>query len=34
MRHLATVERYMFAENMQGKPSRYPGHGRELADGY
>ena len=34
MRHLATVERYMFAENVQGKPSRYPGHGRELADGY
>ena len=33
MRHLATVERYMFAENVQGKPSRYPGHGRELADG-
>ena len=34
MRHLAAVERYMFAENVQGKPSRYPGHGRELADGY
>lgn len=34
MRHLATVERHMFAENVQGKPSRYPGHGRELADGY
>ena len=34
MRHLAAVERWMFAENAQRKPSRYPGHGRELADGY
>ncbi len=34
IRHLATLERYMFAENFQFKPSRYPGHGRELADGY
>ncbi len=34
VRHLATLERYMFAENFQGRPSRYPGHGRELADGY
>lgn len=24
----------MFAENVQGKPSRYDGCGRELADGY
>jgi pimeloyl-ACP methyl ester carboxylesterase len=24
----------MFAENVRGLPSRYPGHGRELADGY
>ena len=24
----------MFGENAQCKPSRYPGHGRELADGY
>lgn len=23
----------MFAENVMGRPSRYPGHGRELADG-
>ena len=23
----------MYAENVQGRPSRYPGHGRELADG-
>jgi uncharacterized damage-inducible protein DinB len=34
IRHLATIERYMYAENVQLKPSRYPGHGRELADGY
>ena len=23
----------MFAENVRGRPSRYPGHGKELADG-
>jgi uncharacterized damage-inducible protein DinB len=34
IRHLATIERYMYAENCQLKPSRYPGHGKELADGY
>ncbi len=34
VRHLAALERYMFAENVQGKPSRYPGHGRELAEGF
>jgi len=33
VRHLAAIERYMYAENAQGRPSRYPGHGRELADG-
>jgi len=33
IRHLATIERYMYAENVQLKPSRYPGHGPELADG-
>jgi uncharacterized damage-inducible protein DinB len=33
LRHLAALERWMFAENVQGRPSRYPGHGRELADG-
>jgi uncharacterized damage-inducible protein DinB len=33
IRHLAAIERYMFAENAQLKPSRYPGHGKELADG-
>lgn len=34
MRHLAAIERWMFAENAALRPSRYPGHGRELADGY
>jgi uncharacterized damage-inducible protein DinB len=33
IRHLATIERYMYAENAQLRPSRYSGHGRELADG-
>ena len=33
VRHLAGIERYMYAENARRKPSRYPGHGRELADG-
>lgn len=34
VRHLAGIERYMFAENAHGRPSRYPGHDRALADGY
>jgi len=34
IRHLATIERYMYAETVQFKPSRYPGHGKELADGF
>jgi len=33
-RHIATIERYMFAETVAGRPSRYQGCGRELADGY
>ena len=33
IRHLATIERYMYAENVQLKPSRYPGHGPEVANG-
>jgi uncharacterized damage-inducible protein DinB len=33
LRHLAVAERYMWAENIQGKPSRYTTHGKELADG-
>lgn len=34
MRHMASIERWMFAENAMNRPSAYPGHGRELADGY
>src|SRR5262245_12240038 len=34
VRHLASIERFMYAENACGRPSRYLGHGRELADGY
>jgi uncharacterized damage-inducible protein DinB len=34
MRHIASIERWMFAENARMKPSSYPGHGRELAEGY
>ncbi len=34
LRHLAAAERYMFTENARLRPSRYPGHGREPADGY
>ena len=34
VRHLASIERFMYAENACGRPSRYPGHGRVLADGY
>jgi uncharacterized damage-inducible protein DinB len=33
LRHLAVTERYMFAENVQNRPSRYTTHGKELADG-
>jgi uncharacterized damage-inducible protein DinB len=33
LRHLAAIERWMFAENVAGRPSRYPGHGEELARG-
>ena len=34
LRHLAAIERWMFAEDVSGRPSRYPGHGPELAEGY
>ena len=33
LRHLAVAERYMWAENVQGRPSTYTTHGKELADG-
>jgi uncharacterized damage-inducible protein DinB len=34
VRHLAGIERFMYAENAHGRPSRYPGHERALAEGY
>ena len=34
IRHIATIERYMYAENARFKPSAYPGCGPELASGY
>ena len=33
IRHLAGIERFMYAENVHGRPSAYPGHARDLADG-
>lgn len=33
VRHIASTERWMWGENVQGRPSRYPGHGPELARG-
>jgi uncharacterized damage-inducible protein DinB len=33
-RHLAGIERWMYAETVHGRPTAYPGHGRELADGF
>jgi uncharacterized damage-inducible protein DinB len=33
VRHIAGIERWMFAENAMRRPSRYAGCGRELADG-
>jgi uncharacterized damage-inducible protein DinB len=33
LRHIAAVERYMWAETVQDHPSRYTTHGKELADG-
>jgi uncharacterized damage-inducible protein DinB len=32
-RHLAALERFMYAETVVGRPSRYPGHARSQADG-
>lgn len=34
IRHLGAIERHMFAENALARPSRYPGHGPELAEGH
>lgn len=33
VRHVAATERWMWGENVQGRPSRYPGCGPELASG-
>ena len=34
LRHIAVAERLMWAETLEGRPSRYTTHGKELADGY
>ncbi len=34
LRHIAAVERYLWAEVVQGGRNRYRGCGRDLADGY
>jgi len=34
IRHLAGIERFMYAETICGRQSAYPGCGKELADGY
>jgi uncharacterized damage-inducible protein DinB len=33
LRHIAVAERFMWAETLSGRPSRYTSHGKELADG-
>jgi uncharacterized damage-inducible protein DinB len=34
LRHLAGIERYMYAETVHHRSSRYPGHDRSLAEGF
>src|SRR3954470_21679025 len=34
VRHLGAIERWMFTENAVRRPSRYPGHGPEVAAGF
>ncbi|MEQ8524737.1 DinB family protein [Gracilimonas sp.] len=34
IRHIAAIERYMYAETVIGNPSRYKGCDKKLADGY
>lgn len=34
IRHIAAIERWMFAETLAGRPSAYQGCGPDLADGY
>ena len=33
VRHIAVTERFIWAETVHGRPSRYVSHGRELAEG-
>jgi uncharacterized damage-inducible protein DinB len=33
VRHIAAINRYMYAETVSGRPSRYAGCGKDLADG-
>lgn len=33
LRHIAVTERYLWAETVQGRESRYKQHGKELTDG-
>ncbi len=33
LRHIVITERYLWGENIQGKPSQYKSHGKEFADG-
>lgn len=34
LRHIAVAERYMWAETVSGRPSRYTRHGKELAESF
>lgn len=34
VRHIAAIERWMYGETLQNRPTRYAGCGRDLADGY
>ena len=34
VRHIATTERYIFAESVQFKSPQYPGCGKEMAEGF
>jgi uncharacterized damage-inducible protein DinB len=34
VRHIAVAERFIWAETLRGRPSRYTSHGKELADGF
>lgn len=34
LRHIAAIERYLYAETVRSRPSGYTGHGSELAEGH